>query len=249
MMKWRIIELEERDAYFNMAVDEAVSNAIVEDRASPTIRFYTWKPSAVSIGHFQSMLDEVNVDKCREFGVDCVRRKTGGGAVYHDESGELTYSVIAPEKLFPKGIIESYEVICGWVVNALSALGIDARFAPINDIIVTGKKISGNAQSRSRGILLQHGTILYGLNLERMFSVLKISQEKISDKTIKDARKRVTCIRDCADMTRDTLYGELLKSFADEKDYEVGVLSPEELEDVKRLEQKVYRTDAWNFMR
>ncbi len=247
-MKWRVIGLESHDAYFNMAADEILSNEIVEG-AVPTIRLYTWKPSAVSIGHFQSMFDEIDVDKCKEFGIEYVRRKTGGGAVYHDDKGELTYSVIAPEELFPKNIIESYCVICGWVVNALSALGMDAKFAPINDIEVGGKKISGNAQSRNRGVLLQHGTILYDLNLEKMFSVLKISSEKISDKIIKNAHERVTCVREHKNVSRERLYKELFRSFTEGKEYKVETFSRDEFNKIESLAQREYRTDAWNFMR
>ncbi len=248
-MIWRVIGLEEHDAYFNMAADEVISKEIVEKRAMPTMRFYTWKPGAVSIGHFQSMLDEIDVEECKKSGVDYVRRKTGGGAVYHDEKGELTYSVIAPETLFPKNIIESYEVICGWIIKALSALGIDAQFAPINDIEVEGRKISGNAQSRSRGILLQHGTILYSLNFEKMFSVLKVSQEKISDKMINSARERVTCVLEHKNITRENVYKELLKSFTEGKDYEIETFSPEEVRRIEDLAQNEYKTDVWNFMR
>ena len=232
-----------------MAADEVISNKIAENQALPTIRFYTWKPGAVSIGHFQSMLDEVDVEKCKELGIDYVRRKTGGGAVYHDENGELAYSVIAPEELFTKNIIESYEVICGWIVNAFSTLGIDAQFAPINDIEAGGKKISGNAQSRSRGILLQHGTILYDLNLERMFSVLKVSSEKISDKMIKSAKERVTCVLEHANITREQLYKGLLKSFTEGKDCKFEELSPEEVRMIGDLAQNEYKADKWNFMR
>jgi len=86
------------------------------------------------------MKDEVNLQTCRELGVDCIRRWTGGGAVYHDPKGEITYSLIAPASSFPKNIIRSYEVICGWIVNGLKTLGIDAEFSPVNDIIVKGKK-------------------------------------------------------------------------------------------------------------
>src|SRR5208282_4253098 len=104
--------------------------------------------SAVSIGTFQSMANEVNVEECNRSNVSYVRRLTGGGAVYHDSNGEITYSVIAPESLFPKNIIESYKVICSWVISGLAILGIKAEFVPINDIVVNGKKISGNAQTR-----------------------------------------------------------------------------------------------------
>ena len=95
---WRIIGLETREAFLNMALDEVCSEAVAARESLPTIRFYRWQPSAVSIGYFQSLEDEVAVDKCKEAGVDVVRRRTGGGAVFHDYEGEITYSVIAPEK-------------------------------------------------------------------------------------------------------------------------------------------------------
>src|SRR3989338_1614152 len=101
-MKWRLIELEQHDAYTNRAIDEAVSEGVASGTSPPTIRFYTWKPSAVSIGYFQSLADEVDLKRCMDAGVNWVRRRTGGGAVYHDQLGEITYSVIAPEREFPK---------------------------------------------------------------------------------------------------------------------------------------------------
>ncbi|NQV08810.1 lipoate--protein ligase family protein, partial [Candidatus Woesearchaeota archaeon] len=87
----------------NMAVDEAVTEAVSSGDSLPTIRFYTWSPSAVSIGYFQGLDREVDVDKCNSKGVDIVRRRTGGGAVYHDCDGEITYSVIVREEDMPKG--------------------------------------------------------------------------------------------------------------------------------------------------
>src|SRR3989338_1792208 len=114
-IKWRIIPLTINNAFMNMAIDEAISESVANG-AAPTIRFYRWLPSAVSIGYFQSLHDEVNIEKCNELGLHIVRRRTGGGAVYHDYDGEITYSVIAPEKLFPRGIRESYQVICSWIV-------------------------------------------------------------------------------------------------------------------------------------
>src|SRR3989344_9694956 len=98
--KWRVLPLESYDAYMAMAIDEAISEAVAAG-GEPTIRFWSWKPSAVSIGYFQSLDEEVNIQRCYELGVDYVRRRTGGGAVYHDSKGELTYSVIAPEAMFP----------------------------------------------------------------------------------------------------------------------------------------------------
>ena len=248
-MNWRIIQLEEHDAYFNMAADHAISEAVANGSSDPTIRFYTWKPSAVSIGCFQSMRDEVNVERCKQLGVDCVRRRTGGGAVYHATAGEITYSVIAPESIMPKGITESYREICSWVISGLKLIGIDASFVPINDIVVEGKKLSGNAQTRREGVLLQHGTVLYDLDVETMFSLLNVSKEKISDKAITDVRQRVGRVLDYAEVAQEWLYEALLEGFASDKSYTLGRMSIAEIDRAKQLAAELYASDDWNFSR
>lgn len=248
-MKWRVIGLESHDAYFNMAIDETLLERIKEKKSPPTIRFYRWSPSAVSIGRFQSMAEEIDVEKCREMGVDYVRRITGGGAVYHDTNGEITYSIIAGETEFPKGIRESYKTICQSIIDGLANLGVGAEFAPINDILVEGKKISGNAQTRRNGVLLQHGTVLYSLNVKKMFTLLKVSKEKISDKMIKSVEERVTCVSKFGDFSLNQLYGALLDGFTKGRDYEFGAWSKEELERTEGLRIKLYGTRKWNFSR
>ncbi len=118
-------------------------------------------------------------------GIDVVRRRTGGGAVYHDEHGEITYSLIAPEGLFSKDIRASYRDICGCIIEGLASLGIAAEFRPINDVTVNGRKISGSAQTRRQGILTQHGTVLYAIDRDTMFSVLRPSAKKLADKPVR----------------------------------------------------------------
>jgi lipoate-protein ligase A len=248
-VKWRVIPLEVHDAYTNMGTDEAILEYVRDGKSGPTIRFYRWKPSAVSIGRFQSMEKEVNIARCRELGVDYIRRITGGGAVYHDLDGEITYSVIAPESHFPHGIRESYAFICGWVIAGLGALGIEAAFAPINDIVVRGRKISGNAQTRREGVLLQHGTVLYSIDVKKMFSLLNVSAEKISDKMIKSVEERVTSVSEYSDASIEETYEALLRGFTKGKEYEEGRLSSDEVGRASELAKKVYATEAWNFSR
>jgi len=248
-MKWRVVKPEEHTAAMNMAIDEAVSNAVGKGRTPPTIRFYTWKPSAVSIGYFQGMNDEVDVERCIAKGVDVVRRRTGGGAVYHDNKGELTYSVIAPEDMFPEGITESYHLICQWIINGLLELDITAEFKPINDIIADGKKISGNAQTRRGGVLLQHGTILYDVDVDTMFSLLKVPDEKIRDKLIATVKERVTRVLDFSDVRRKEVYEAMLKGFTKGKEWEFDMLSANEIGNAERLSEERYRTREWNFKR
>src|SRR3989338_7013008 len=249
MTTWRIIPLHTTNAYEAMGIDEAVAEAVGKGISKPTIRFWRWQPSTVSIGYFQSMEDEVDVQKCREQKVDVVRRITGGGAVYHDYEGELTYSVIAPEGILPKGITESYHEICGWIVKSLKHIGIESGFKPINDIIAGGKKISGNAQTRRFGVVLQHGTILYDLDVRKMFSLLKGGTDKISDKMMQAVEDRVTRVKNFGDITREQTYEALLKCFTDGKKFEIGKLTEHELSAAKELAKTKYSTKEWNFMR
>ncbi len=242
-MRWRVFPFSEGTAFFNMALDEALIETISQG-APPVIRFYGWKPDAVSIGYFQSLYYEVDVERCRSDGVDVVRRITGGGAVFHSNEGEITYSIIAPQKLFPDDIIKSYKEICAPIISALSALGLKAEFVPINDIVVEGRKISGNAQTRRKGVLLQHGTLLYKVDVDRMFSYLKVPDEKIRDKIVANVKERVTAVQNFCDVSREEVYRALLDAFVEGKEWEFSSPSPHELMLAGRLEQK-YASPEW----
>jgi lipoate-protein ligase A len=247
-MNWRLVPEGTFDGYTNMAIDQAIQERVAVG-ADPVIRFYRWKPSTVSIGYFQRMREEVDVAACEANGIDFVRRRTGGGAVYHDYEGELTYSVVAPESAFPSDVTESYREICGWLVDAFDRLGIDATFAPINDVEVDGRKISGNAQTRRDGVLLQHGTVLYDLDPETMFSALQVDGEKVSDKMVDRARDRVCTVRSATDCSRETLRDTLIEAFVADREYRTDDYREDELERAQSLAEERYRTDEWNFGR
>ncbi len=244
-LRWRILRYETHPAAMNMAIDEAIAEMLSYNEASPTIRFYGWNPGAVSIGCFQSLEDEVDVERCKELGVDIVRRRTGGGAVYHDKDGELTYSVICPEAMLDKDINAAYRQICGWVVKGLKMVGITAEFQPINDITVNGKKISGSAQTRRSGIFTQHGTVLYGVDPEVMFSVLKVDREKASSKGAEDLADLVTSVSRESKATKNEVLAALVYSFAEGKDWYLGALSQDELARAAAIAQERYGSDAW----
>jgi len=244
-MIWRLVRFEYHDAAMNMALDEAVSNGIERLTSPPTIRFYGWKPSAVSIGRFQSLEDEVDLDGCKELGVEVVRRRTGGGAVFHDSEGEITYSLIAPEDLISRDINASYQEICGHVISALAALGVEAHFAPINDILVGGKKISGSAQSRRNSVFLQHGTLLLDLDTKKMFRLLKISDAKMAGKNISSAEERVTGLRAYSDASKERVLAELQKAFTSGKQFSYCPWSGTELQEASRLVSERYANEEW----
>lgn len=253
MEEWRLLKTWGGDAYWNMAVDEAMLRARVEGLAPNTVRLYTWNPSAVSIGFFQSLQHEVDVEECRRLGIDIVRRITGGGAVYHDSQGEVTYSVVTSEADlrrmgFDPSIQPSYEALCLGIVKGLRMLGVGAEFKPINDIVVAGRKISGSAQTRRMGVILQHGTLLLKSNLATMFRVLKVSKEKISDKLIKAAEERVTNV--FKELGRELGLDEVVEALVSGFEEALGVklvegeLTRRELSLVEELRER-YRSRAW----
>jgi lipoate-protein ligase A len=255
MEEFRFIDVEIHSAFENMAIDEAVMLAMKKGKVPPTLRLYRWSPSAVSIGTFQGMKDEVDIEFCESRGIDYIRRITGGGAVYHDFDGEVTYSIIMPKdhRLAPSDILESYRVLCGGIVRALEHLGIEGEFKPINDVDVGGKKVSGNAMTRRHGCVLQHGTTLLDLDVNLMFTILKVPQEKISDKMIADVKERVTSIRDILgrDVHIDELQEALKQGFSNALNIELspGQLSDEEQDTASRLAQEKYSSRGWNFSR
>lgn len=248
-MRWRLLPFARYPAAVNMAIDEAISEAVAKGEVPPTIRFYTWEPPAVSIGCFQKVRDEVDVEECARRGVDVVRRRTGGGAVFHDSEGEITYSVIAPEDIMSKGVQASYREVCGWVIDALGELGVAAEYAPINDVIAGGRKISGCAQTRRDGVFLQHGTVLYDLDVERMFAVLRVDQLKLKDKAIAAARERVTSVRKLSGAEKAELLDSMQRSFCRGKDWDDGVLTSEEMTRASELARCRYGNREWTFLR
>ena len=239
--KIRTVETGFNSAALNMAIDEALIESVGE---VPILRTYGWRPAAVSIGYFQSMNEEVDVPKCREIGVDIVRRLTGGGAVLHEN--ELTYSFIS--RRYPQNIMESYKWICDAIVISINRLGFDASFVPLNDIVIAGKKVSGNAQTRRKGVLLQHGTILLDVNVNKMFSVLKVPSEKLRDKIIKDVKERVTSL---AGTTYDDMATSLKASFAVKSEAKLiaDTLSTEEISHARWLAERKYSNNEWNLRR
>ncbi len=245
MQKWRFIPPHAQNAYMNVALEDVCIDAVASGKSPPIIRFYNWEPSAVIIGYFQSLEQEVNLQACRSAGVDVVRRRTGGGGIYQDAHGGLTYSVVAPESFFPREIIPSYQHVAEWMIAGLKHLNIDAQFAPINDIQVSGKKISGNAQTRRKGVTLIHGTLLFDVDPEKMFTYLKVPDEKIKDKMIASVKERVIGIKNFGVATREEGYAALKKGFLHGKEFIESELTSDELNAAEELVEEKYALPQW----
>jgi len=258
LKNWRLLGLGVHDAFMNMAVDEAILEARILNKVPNTLRFYRWLPSAVSIGYAQDPAKEAHLEACKAHGVDVVRRPTGGGSVYHDSEGEITYSVTVDEKTL--GIFDPlliYNKLCSGIIKALGKLGAQANFdkgTPTRcpNILITDKKVSGSAQLRRRGVILQHGTILMDLDFQKMFTFLKVPWAQSTEQVIPVARRKLTSVRLAVNpkASMDNILKALTQGFSEAlgAEFTKGSLTSFETETAKRLYQK-YRSDEWNFHR
>ena len=149
--------------------------------------------------------------------------------------------------------MDSYSRICGAIMKGLNNIGIESQYIPINDIISGGKKISGNAQTRKQKTVLQHGTILMGVDVDKMFSLLKIPNEKIKDKLISNVKERVTSIKHILveEISFENLVSSMKKGFEEEFDINLlaGGLTKEEIELSKKFEIECFSSYDWNHRR
>ncbi|MEE9912167.1 MAG: lipoate--protein ligase family protein [Deltaproteobacteria bacterium] len=266
-MTWRLLNYRPRSAFENMAIDEAIFRETVKKKKHPTLRFFGWYPAAVSIGYFQELENEINFNRCRQSGVDIVRRLTGGKAVYH--SDEITYSLAAgkSEKLFPDGIAETYAIISRCLARGLSLLGISAELAKANpgkkqtltsrcfsipsgnELVVEGQKICGSAQMRTHEGFLQHGSLLMTFDSKETAALI------LSPHTPEPAEKlrcSVAAVNEVipSPISAEVLCSMLQKGFIDELGISLaeGSLTPDEKTLSDQLIDK-YKSDVWNWER
>lgn len=254
MEEWRLIIDRPGRGSYNMAVDLSILNSLARRTCPPTLRLYSWSPPAITIGYFQRIEEEVRINECRAAGVDVIRRVTGGGAVFHDR--ELTYSVFIPlyHRLALPSVRESYGLLCSPIVECLKSYGLDAHFSPVNDVLTGGAKLSGSAQTRRNGVLLQHGTLLIGADTELMFRLLNVSKEKSAAAAEGAPEGRVTSL--------SALLGELVLDGEFQTDLSMRLanafaeglgcvfvqaeLSEAERREALEIEEGLFKREEWN---
>jgi len=274
-MNWRLIDTGYNNAFYNMAVDEA----LMKLSRVPTLRFYTWKPAAVSLGYFQSTKD-IDLGFCKKNKIDVVRRITGGKAVFHDK--EITYSFVIDEGKIPRSVVGSYKKISNSVLMALRNLGINAKFKDKNitktkspvclnnpswyEIVVDDKKIAAAAQTRKNKKLLQHGPILIDIDYTKLCSVFKNNKNLINETNKKiisinqfknNENQRFSSIQQVEYYNKKIpikytnnkkIKKELKKGFEDnfKVKFKEDVLTEEEKDLIKKLMKEKYKTKEWN---
>lgn len=228
------------DANFNFALEKY---AIEELDIGPSY-FLFWRTTpTLMIGRYQNTLSEINMPYAKEHSINIVRRITGGGTIYTDLNGwQFSFIVRHPSEqriefsYFTKPILE-----------ALHALGVEASYSGRNDLIIDGKKFSGNAQYVRRDVVLHHGSLLFDTDLEALVRALSVDDEKIVSKGIQSVRQRVTNIADYLPEKisslafRDVMLSYLLR------DMETYVLTEQDIRRIVDLRKSIFDRWEWNF--
>lgn len=261
---WRFIDTGPLDGPSNMALDEALLTSFDPETSLPVFRLYGWKPAAFSVGRFQDPAATLDLGKCRDCGVEAVRRMTAGGIIYH--AAEITYSIICAPKHIPavRSVKESFKKLCGFLLITYGKLGLEAGFAVDRnpdgiklgqrtalcfagkeeyDIVIDGRKIGGNAQRRMKSVIFQHGSI--PLN-----NCLGEAGELVREKERTAMLEKNTVSLGELNIVHDvgTLKNILTRSFED--NFKVSLLESEpavnEIKLAECLRENKYSREAWN---
>ncbi|MCA0294041.1 MAG: lipoate--protein ligase family protein [Actinobacteria bacterium] len=229
------------------ALDEVLSRELAAGQRGPTFRFWEWTNPAVVIGSFQSLSNEVDAEGAERFGVQVVRRVSGGGAMFMEAGNCITFSLVVPASLVDGMSYESsYAFLDEWVLTALARVGVQAHYAGLNDIASAAGKIAGAAQKRFvGGAVLHHVTMAYDIDADKMLQVLRIGREKLSDKGTKSANKRVDPVRSQTRLPREEVMASFLATFRELYRVEDGALTEAEVAEMNRLAETKFHNPEW----
>ncbi len=252
-----------------MAVDEALLEALVAGLGQPTLRFYAWQPPTVSLGFFQPLDEGISLSEIAARGFGLVRRPSGGRAILHKD--EVTYSVTVPEDLIPDGqsVMGSYRSISRGIEAGLALLGVGATLADRRemprmnaaglptvcfakaarcDMTVAGRKIVGSAQTRRRGVIMQHGSVPLTIDPAEHLAVMPGGG---TDESSQHQLREAACgVADVVGrpVSYDELCAALAEGFAQRLGIELhpGPLTDWEVARARELRDTKYATDEWN---
>lgn len=213
---------------FYLAMEEYVARHIYRDEDC----FFMWQVNpTVIFGRNQVIEDEVNLDYCREHGIDVQRRKSGGGCVYADMDNVML-SYITREENIDECFARYLQLLC----DALRSIGIAADRNDHNDIMLNGRKISGNAIEHLPGRIIAHGTLLYDTNMENMTNAITPSKQKLGHNGVQSVRQRITLLKDYTTLSLDDIKAGIRRHLCD-KQY---TLTDDDVRGVREIE-KEYR--------
>jgi lipoate-protein ligase A len=252
---WRVLGEDTDDGPTTMALEEAAAETAAAGGPA-TVRVYTW-PDVLSLGYNQDP-DSIDWAFCEREGIGVTRRPTGGGAIYHDQHADLSYSIVAPADSVPGDLMECYELFCEPIRSAFERIGVDADFVgaereavhqpacylralhPAHDIVgPDGRKIAGNAQYRQNDAVIQHGSLSVSLRPERHCGCFTGDPEPAA------FRERVGAIDEYVDIDRTDVVATLRATLAEWVDADEGAWTDDERALAREVAAAKYGTDEW----
>jgi lipoate-protein ligase A len=253
--EWRLIEEEARPGAMNMALDEAAAETAAEG-GPRTVRVYRWEPGTLSLGYHQDT-DSVDWEYCEREGIPVVRRPTGGGGIYHDAVGDISYSIVVPAGEVPGDLMASYGMLLEPILDAFERMGVPAAVAeeeqpaihepacylrgvhPAHDVVVGGRKVGGTAQHRTREAVVQHGSITFVRETERHLGCFVDAPDPAV------FEERVTSVREEAAIDRPKAVEHLESALAEWAGAHAGEWTDDELERAGGIASEQFRSEAW----
>ncbi|ETA74669.1 lipoyltransferase and lipoate-protein ligase [Ligilactobacillus equi DPC 6820] len=247
--KMQYVIMKSNDIRENLATEQYLMNS---DKIKPPFMLFYIEDSCIIVGRNQNTLEEINQEYCQAHNVTVTRRLSGGGAMYQD-MGNLCFSFVVPAATQKFG---DFKTLVQPVVDALHKLGVTrAEVNGRNDIVVDGKKFSGNAMYTRNGKTFSHGTLMFNVNTDTVANALRVPADKIESKGIKSVRSRVTNLKpymkaEYQDLDTAGFRDEIIKSIwqvdsLDEiKEYEYH-LTDEDRAGIRAIEDKLYKNWDW----
>ena len=236
------IESPSTDPRWNLALEEFVFSQM-----DPTKEYFMlWQNhNTVVIGKNQNTVAEINTDYVRDHHITVVRRLSGGGTVYHD-LGNLNFSFIADAQNMNQ---INFERFCQPVVKTLQDMGVPAEVNGRNDMLIAGRKFSGNAQYTKHGRVLHHGTLMFSSKLDTVSCALRPNQKKLQSKGIASVSSRVCNISEFlpADITLTQFKQALLSNITGDASPKPYIFSSSELTTIEQIKQNRYDLWDWNY--
>ncbi|WP_372909733.1 biotin/lipoate A/B protein ligase family protein [Salinigranum sp.] len=256
--EWRLIREESRPGPMQMALDEVAAETAATG-GPRTVRLYRWEPSCLSLGYHQEP-DTVDWEWCATAGVDVTRRPTGGGGIYHDSFGDISYSITAPREELPGNLMDCYHYLLAPVLTAFESLGAPVEFVdrevpalydpacylralnPAHDLVVSGtsRKVSGNAQYRQRDAVVQHGSVTFSTRPDRhlaTFAGPEVTPDAFAE--------RVTGLDEHTDASREESVAAFEEALAEWSGAEAGAWTDDELSRARERVEEKYAADEW----
>ncbi len=246
---WRLLDIGPIDPLETQIIYDMIAQGITEGESENTLIICWPAKPLVSLGHFQEIEEDIDTKFCRENNIVFTRRVIGGGGVYLDD-GQMFYQLVGriDSPTTPKKIDDYYRKFLAAPVQAYQNLGIDAEFKPVNDLIVNGKKISGNGAGDVGDARILTGNLIFDFNFDMMVRVLKVPNEKFRDKISQSLRERMTTILlETGSMPdRNEVKEDLVRSYEETLDINLvkGSLTSWERGRMAQLRSK-YLSDEW----